>query len=257
MTTHSRIIELNVAYLDNQFYPVAIDKLSHALLAQDYNLPLSMASNDPNEMDRLTDDLRAYQVDRIITAPVAISNDVTRRCAEAAIPLVMFNRGQPVSGPSPIPSVNAPDGRKVAQFLIRTRHQRIARISGWQGASTEQDRARGLLDARQEEESEPAALVDGMFDRDKMANDRAEPLVSARSLPSPRPASPSIIRSGAKTRSCPRARSSDGRLMARKTAAWPLGDPQGRAFMSGDGACGLRPLRSGWGGAALRMRVLR
>lgn len=169
ITGKSRIIGLVVAYLDNQFYPVAIEKLSHALQAKGYHVLLFMASNDPGEMDRLMDDLLAYQVDGIITASVAISNDVTRRCADAGIPLVMFNRGQPGSGLSSITSANALGGRKVAQFLIETGHKRIAHISGWQGASTGRDRARGFVDALKEAGTDPVAVVDGMFDRVRAA----------------------------------------------------------------------------------------
>ena len=169
ITGKSRIIGLVVAYLDNQFYPVAIEKLSHALQAQGYHVLLFMASNAQGEMERLMEDLLAYQVDGIITASVAISNDVTRRCAEAGIPLVMFNRGQPDSGLSSVTSANALGGRKVARFLIRGGHRRIAHISGWQGASTGQDRARGLLDGLAAAGMEPHAMIDGMFNRDTAA----------------------------------------------------------------------------------------
>ena len=169
ITGKSRIIGLVVAYLDNQFYPVAIEKLSHALQAKGYHVLLFMASNDPGEMDRLMDDLLAYQVDGIITASVAISNDVTRRCADAAIPLVMFNRGQPDSGLSSVTSANALGGRKVSRFLIAGGHQRIAHISGWQGASTGRDRARGLIEGLAEAGLTPHAVIDGMFDRDTAA----------------------------------------------------------------------------------------
>ncbi|MGY6695775.1 MAG: LacI family DNA-binding transcriptional regulator [Roseinatronobacter sp.] len=169
ITGKSRIIGLVVAYLDNQFYPVAIEKLSHALQAKGYHVLLFMASNDPGEMDRLMDDLLAYQVDGIITASVAISNDVTRRCADAGIPLVMFNRGQPDSGLSSVTSANALGGRKVARFLIEAGHKRIAHISGWQGASTGRDRARGLIEGLAEADLSPHAMVDGMFNRDTAA----------------------------------------------------------------------------------------
>lgn len=166
ITGKSRIVGLVVAYLDNQFYPVAIEKLSHALQAKGYHVLLFMASNDPGEMDRLMDDLLAYQVDGIITASVAISNDVTRRCTDAGIPLVMFNRGQPESGLSSVTSANALGGRKVARFLIDAGHKRISHISGWQGASTGRDRARGLVEGLAEAGLSPHTMVDGMFNRD-------------------------------------------------------------------------------------------
>lgn len=170
ITGKSRIIGLVVAYLDNQFYPVAIEKLSVALQAKGYHVLLFMASNTEGEMERLMEDLLAYQVDGIITASVAISNTVTRRCANAGIPLVMFNRGQPESGLSSITSANALGGRKVARFLVAGGHRRIAHISGWQEASTGRDRARGLVEGLAEAGLEPHVMIDGMFNRDTAAD---------------------------------------------------------------------------------------
>ncbi len=169
ITGKSRIIGLVVAYLDNQFYPVAVEKLSLVLQAQGYHVLLFMAANTAGEMERLMEDLLAYQVDGIITASVAISNDVTRQCAQAGIPLVMFNRGQPGAGLSSVTSANALGGRKVAQFLLAGGHQRIAHISGWQGASTGKDRARGLIEGLAEAGCEPHAVIDGMYDRETAA----------------------------------------------------------------------------------------
>ena len=169
ITGKSRIIGLVVAYLENQFYPVAIEAFSHALQARGYHVLLFMASNAPDEMDRLVGDLLAYQVEGIITASVAVSNDVTLRCADAGIPLVMFNRGQPGSGLSSVTSANVAGGRKVAQFLVAGGHRRIAHVSGWQGASTGRDRFRGLAEGLAEAGLAPHALTDGMFDRDTAA----------------------------------------------------------------------------------------
>lgn len=169
ITGKSRIIGLVVAYLDNQFYPIAIEKLSHALQAQGYHVLLFMASNTEGEIERLLADLLAYRVDGIITASVAISNDATRRCADAGIPLVMFNRGQPDVGLSSVTSANALGGRKVARFLTAGGHRRVAHISGWQGASTGRDRARGLIEGLAEAGQAPLAVLDGMFDRDTAA----------------------------------------------------------------------------------------
>lgn len=166
ITGKSRIIGLVVAYLENQFYPVAVEKLSLALEAQGYHVLLFIAANTTGEMDRLMEDLLAYQVDGIITASVAISNDVTRRCAQVGIPLVMFNRGQPGTGLSSVTSANALGGRKVARFLVNGGHRHIAHISGWQGSSTGQDRARGLVEGLADSGMAPHAMIDGMYDRD-------------------------------------------------------------------------------------------
>mgnify|MGYP000698512975 CR=1 FL=1 len=169
ITGRSRIIGLVVAYLDNQFYPAALERLSHALQARGYHILVFMASNTPGEVETVVDELLSYRVDGIITASVAVSTDLGARCAAAGIPVVMFNRGQPGSGLSSITSANAEGGRKVARFLLAGGHRRIAHVSGWLGASTGQDRQRGFLDGLAEGGAEPVALIDGMYRREVAA----------------------------------------------------------------------------------------
>jgi len=144
ITGKSRIIGLVVAYLDNPFYPVALERLSKALQGEGYHLLVFMAANAEAAIDEVVNDLMAYQVDGIITASVSMSNALADRCAAAGIPVVMFNRGQDGSGLSQVTSANVAGGRKVAEFLIAGGHRRIAHIAGWQGSSTGRDRARGF-----------------------------------------------------------------------------------------------------------------
>jgi DNA-binding LacI/PurR family transcriptional regulator len=169
ITGRSRIVGLVVAYLDNQFYPVAIERLSKALQAQGYHVLLFMASNDPAGIAGVVSDLMAYRVDGIITASVSLTADLTRRCADAGVPVVMFNRGQPGSGLSSVTSANTEGGRKVAEFLLAGGHARIGHVSGWQGSSTGRDRQRGFLDRLTEAGVAPVGVIDGMYDRDTAA----------------------------------------------------------------------------------------
>ena len=169
ITGRSRMIGLVVAYLDNQFYPVAIERLSHALQAHGYHVLLFMAANTPGEIDRVVADLLAYRVDGIVTASVAMSNDMTRRCADAGIPVVLFNRGQPGAGLSSVTSANREGGRRVAGFLLAGGHRRLAHVSGWQGSSTGRDRQQGFLEALAEAGIAPVAVTDGMYARQTAA----------------------------------------------------------------------------------------
>ncbi|WP_284265583.1 LacI family DNA-binding transcriptional regulator [Roseicyclus amphidinii] len=165
ITGKSRIIGLVVAYLDNQFYPLAIERLSQALQERGYHILLIMAGNSPEGIDAVMADLMTYQVDGIITASVAISSDLTERCSAMGIPVVMFNRGQDGSGLSSITSANVEGGRKVAEFLLAGGHGRIAHVAGWQGSSTGRDRTQGFLAALAEAGASPPEMIDGMYDR--------------------------------------------------------------------------------------------
>lgn len=169
ITGKTKIIGLVVAYLDNQFYPMALERLSKSLQEKGYQILVFMATNEDDTVGKMVDDLIDYQVDGIITASVGMSSDLTLRCATAKIPVVMFNRGQDGSGHSSITSANIEGGRKVADFLVQGGHKRIAHIAGWEGSSTGRDRRRGFIEGLAAAGQQPLAIIDGMFDRDTAA----------------------------------------------------------------------------------------
>ncbi|QJF52160.1 LacI family DNA-binding transcriptional regulator [Roseobacter ponti] len=145
ITGRSRIIGLVVAYLENQFYPEAIERLSRALQAQGYHVLVFMASNDAETTGKVIDELLDYQVDGIIAASVGLSNNLTERCEGLGIPIVLFNRHQYDNRLSSVTSDNVSGGRKLAEFLVAGGHERIAHIAGWEGASTQIDREAGFI----------------------------------------------------------------------------------------------------------------
>jgi DNA-binding LacI/PurR family transcriptional regulator len=169
ITGRSRIIGLVVAYLENQFYPLVLERLSHALQDRSYHVLIFMAGNDTGKVEQVVDELLDYQVDGIITASVAMSNDLTTRCMAAGIPVVNFNRGQDDPRLSEVTSDNLAGGRKAAEFLIAGGHTRIAHVMGWQGASTGRDRAAGFLAGMNAAGLAPIAMVDGAYDREQAA----------------------------------------------------------------------------------------
>ncbi|MDX8350177.1 LacI family DNA-binding transcriptional regulator [Cognatiyoonia sp. IB215446] len=178
----SRIIGLVVAYLDNQFYPVALERLSNALQEKGYHILIFTAPNSTDGVDKVMHDLMAYQVDGIILASVSISSDLADRAKDAGIPVVLFNRGQDDMGLSAITSTNRAGGRLAAEFLLAGEHKRIAHIAGWQGSSTGRDRQAGFLEALDKGRITPHALIDGMYDRD-VAAACAQDLLGAKTRP--------------------------------------------------------------------------
>jgi DNA-binding LacI/PurR family transcriptional regulator len=144
----SRMIGLIVAYLDNQFYPDAIEKLSNALQHEGYHVLVFMASQKAGNIDNVVDEILDYQVDGIIAASVAMSSDLADRCTAVGVPIVLFNRSQDgLAAATAVTSDNQAGGRKVAEFLLAGGHQRIAYIAGWEGASTQRDREIGFTQA--------------------------------------------------------------------------------------------------------------
>ncbi|MEL6685971.1 MAG: LacI family DNA-binding transcriptional regulator, partial [Pseudomonadota bacterium] len=168
ITGKSRIIGLVVAYLDNQFYPLALQLLSNALQAQGYHILVFTASNTQGASEEVMQELLDYQVDGIITASVGMTNDLTQRCAAAGIPVVMFNRGQEGEAISSVTSANVKGGRAVAEFLLSCGHKTIGHISGWAGSSTGRDRQAGFCEVLAQHGIVPQ-ITDGMFDRETAA----------------------------------------------------------------------------------------
>ena len=63
ITGRSRIIGLVVYYLENQFYPEAVEKLSIALQENGYHVLLFMASNTVGDVEPVVQSILDYRVD--------------------------------------------------------------------------------------------------------------------------------------------------------------------------------------------------
>jgi len=168
ITGKSRIIGLVVAYLDNQFYPLALQMLSNALQQRGYHILVFTGSNSQGASQEVMQELLDYQVDGIITASVGMTNDLTQRCAAAGIPVVMFNRGQEGAAISSVTSANVKGGRAVAEFLFSCGHRSIGHISGWVGSSTGRDRQVGFCEELARQGITPQ-IIDGKYDREVAA----------------------------------------------------------------------------------------
>ena len=171
----SRIIGLVVAYLDNYFYPEAIEKLSNALQEQGYHVLMFMASKTSGNIDDVVEEILDYQIDGLVFASVALSSTIVGRCQAAGVPVVLFNRRQDMEGVSSITSDNFAGGRKVADFLLEQDYSRIGYIAGWEGASTQRDREAGFLDGL-------AAGQSTLFAREVGNFRKEETLAAARAM---------------------------------------------------------------------------
>ena len=181
ITGKSRVIGVVVAYLENQFYPMALEHLDHALKARDYHIMLFMAKND-DSVGQIVEELMSYQVEGIITASVAMSNDIAKRCHDAGIPVVLFNRGQDTGNLAQVTSDNVKGGRTVANFLFAGGHRKIAHISGWLESSTGLDRMRGFVDGLAEHGITPVAVEDGRYSQ-KIASEITRSLCDSPDRP--------------------------------------------------------------------------
>jgi DNA-binding LacI/PurR family transcriptional regulator len=148
ITGRSRIIGLVLSYLENLFYPVALQQMAERLQRDGYHV-LLFINHNPNA-DELVTEILQYHVDGIVLAASTLSSALARNCADADIPVVLFNRVMADAGAGAVQSVssvrgdNAAGGRAVAEFLLAGGHKRIAYIAGNEESSTNLERERGF-----------------------------------------------------------------------------------------------------------------
>ena len=152
ITRRSRIIALVMGYLENQFYPLVIEKLSQKLQKQGYHVLMFISDGD--ETDGVLDEILQYQIDGIVMASAMLSPDLARQCADSGVPVVLFNRVPDTSAfarhtTSSVTSDNREGGRMVAELLLARGHKRIAFLAGLEKSSTNLERERGFNEALQ------------------------------------------------------------------------------------------------------------
>lgn len=151
-TRRSRIVALVVSYLQNQFYPAGVEKLSQALQRHGYHVLLFVSDGHEAgkpEVDDLLLQVMQYQVDGIVLASATLSSGLARDCQAAGVPVVLFNRVAPVAGASTVASDNYAGGQMAARVLLDSGCARPGFISGLEDASTSQEREAGFRDQLQ------------------------------------------------------------------------------------------------------------
>ncbi|MDF0599114.1 LacI family DNA-binding transcriptional regulator [Psychromarinibacter sp. C21-152] len=164
ITGKSRIIGLVVAYLENQFYPEAVERLSVALQQKGYHVLVFMASPTKGDVQDVMREILDYQVDGIILASVSMSSVLARRCHEHGIPVLLFNRAQDDDRMSSVTTDNYQGGRAIAAHIASLGHTRIGYIAGLEEASTQRDRERGFREGLEEAGLSLAARELGNFE---------------------------------------------------------------------------------------------
>ena len=149
ITKRSRMIAVVMSQLDNQFYPMVLEKLSQRLRNDGYHVLLFITSRD--ESDGVLAEILQYQVDAIVMASTVLSSALARDCARAGSPVILFNRMTKLVAsddhpPSAVTSDNEAGGRMAARHLHGGGHQKIAYIAGLEESSTNLDRERGFRD---------------------------------------------------------------------------------------------------------------
>ena len=182
ITGKSKIVGFIVAYLDNQFYPESLQKLSKRLQEEGYHILIFTVDNKTDDVIRTIKELLDYQVDAIVAASVSLNNDMTQRCRDVGVPIVLYNRSQDDQNVSFVTSDNIEGGRMIAHHFADIGVQRPAYIAGWEGASTQRDRELGFLRGLEERGLEIFVRGQGAFDIE-VAKAQTRKIFNASTLP--------------------------------------------------------------------------
>jgi DNA-binding LacI/PurR family transcriptional regulator len=93
------------------------------------------------------EEILQYNVDGIVMGATTLSSALAQRCADASIPVVLFNRIMASGSAGAVSSVrsdNVGGGREMARFLVAGGHKRIAYIAGREDSSTNLEREQGF-----------------------------------------------------------------------------------------------------------------
>ncbi|OZI34785.1 LacI family transcriptional regulator [Bordetella genomosp. 10] len=148
ITRRSRIVALVMSYLENQFYPLVIEKLSQKLQKEGYHVLMFIAEVD-EAADGVLAEILQYQVDGIVMASAMLSPNIARGCAEVGVPVVQFNRISMLGGlarhaSSSVTSDNRAGGRLAARLLAARGYRRFGYLAGLEDSSTSIERERGF-----------------------------------------------------------------------------------------------------------------
>lgn len=145
ITGRSRIVGLVLSRLQNLLYPMVLEQLAMRLQTSGYHVLLFI--RDQQDPDELVSELMQYNVDGIILGATTLSSALAQRCADASVPVILFNRVMATSSSGAVSSVrtdNTSGGREIARFLAAGGHRRIAYLAGLEDASTNLERERGF-----------------------------------------------------------------------------------------------------------------
>jgi len=148
ITRQSRIVALVMSYLENQFYPLVIEKLSQSLQKQGYHVLMFIADIDEGA-DGVLADILQYQVEGIVMASAMLSPTLAKSCSDIGVPVVQFNRISELDGlaqhaTSSVTSDNAAGGRLAGELLLARGYRRLAFVAGLEDSSTSLERERGF-----------------------------------------------------------------------------------------------------------------
>jgi DNA-binding LacI/PurR family transcriptional regulator len=149
ITQRTGTIGVAMGYMENQFYPAILERLSEAFGAAGYRVLLFTPGPDGNP-DPILDEVLRYQVEAVVLASARLTSHFASECAQARVPVVLLNRRTEDEGVSSVTGQNRIGARTVAAFLATGGHRRLAFVAGLEDSSTSLEREQGFTEGLQQ-----------------------------------------------------------------------------------------------------------
>ncbi len=162
ITQRSGMVALLMTEVTNPFYPTVLETFARALSDRGKQVMLFTPAED-EPLESLLPQAISYGVEGVVITSATLSSKMQAACANAPVPVVLFNRTLDCGEVSAVCCDNEAGGRAIAQFFAQRGRRRPAFVAGLPGASTSLHRERGFI-AGVLEASLPAPIrVEGQF----------------------------------------------------------------------------------------------
>ncbi|MDE1915320.1 MAG: LacI family DNA-binding transcriptional regulator [Sphingomonadales bacterium] len=144
-TSRSHLIGLAITSLDNQYYPLMVERLQQRLGLAGYRLVLFITHGDA-DLDPMLDELLGYRLDGVVLASSSHAARVARECLEGGVPAVMLINVDPEGRLPGVCTDNAAGAQEIAAHLLSSGRRRLGLITGLDESSSGMERARGFAE---------------------------------------------------------------------------------------------------------------
>jgi LacI family transcriptional regulator len=141
----SKVIGIVLPDIENPVFPPIIKGIEEWLAAEGFGVLISNTIGNPDEQERILEQMLARRVDGVILATAARQDPLVRRCMLENVPIVLVNRGEERAQVPQVVNDDLLSMRLAVEHLVKLGHKRIAHVSGPLNLATGFSRHEGFL----------------------------------------------------------------------------------------------------------------
>lgn len=144
ITRRSGMVALLMTEVTNPFYPTVLEIFTQALSALGKQVMLLTPAED-EPLEALLPRAISYGVEGVVITSATLTSAMREACAQAPVPVVLFNRTLESGEINAVCCDNEAGGRAIARLFAEGGRRRPAFVAGLPGASTSLYRERGFV----------------------------------------------------------------------------------------------------------------